>query len=568
MPKWLDRLRDSGNESVTKVNMPDESDQIYREAIKSVQDVSQESVSKGMNGKRTSYAQPLLKDVTMGINPDFKTKPAIRNAQDLHKVLKKFGNNIILNAIIGTRSNQVSMYCKPARNSENGVGYEITLKDQERKPGKQEKNTIKQIEDFLEYTGKVEDSVRDNFTLFCKKIVRDTYMYDQVNFEKIFDRNGNFVKFETVDPSTIFLATDDKGNVIEHGERYVQVFDNRVVARFNDREMAFAVRNPRTDIHVGDYGYSELEIALKQFIAHENTETFNDRFFSHGGTTRGLLLLKAGQQQSTQALDIFRREWKNSLSGINGSWQIPVVTAEDAKFINMTPTANDMQFEKWLNYLINVISALYGIDPAEINFPNNGGATGSKGGSLNEGNQKDKMQASQNKGLQPLLQFIEDTVNRFIIAEFGDKYQFRFRGGDVSAQLEKIEVLRQEGKVFRTVNEIRAEYGLPPIQGGDIIMDGVHIQSIGQEIQKQQFEYQKQQDRINRIMEGSGDVVDQVENESSDSSAGVSVQDQQKGMTGESSDTGQGVGKDGQMKDQENANAAGIGGKEGRKWDR
>lgn len=140
---------------------------------------------------------------------------------------------------------------------------------------------------------------------------------------------------------------------------------------------------------------------MKQFIAHENTEVFNDRFFSHGGTTRGILHVKTGQQQSQQALDIFRREWRSSLAGINGSWQIPVVSAEDVKFVNMTPSANDMQFEKWLNYLINVISALYGIDPAEINFPNNGGATGSKGGSLNEGNSKEKMQAFRIKGYNP-----------------------------------------------------------------------------------------------------------------------------------------------------------------------
>jgi hypothetical protein len=32
--------------------------------------------------------------------------------------------------------------------------------------------------------------------------------------------------------------------------------------------------------------------------------------------------------------------------------------ADDVNFVNMTPTANDMQFEKWLNYLINIISRL------------------------------------------------------------------------------------------------------------------------------------------------------------------------------------------------------------------
>ena len=538
MPKWLDKVL--GVEEDTDIV---KSEEVYQTLLKEIQaQPLTETVEKGMNGKPVAYMQPIIGD--MSVNPGFKTKPSIRNSQDLHKMLKKFGNNIILNSIINTRSNQVSMYCKPARNSETGVGYEVRLKDIEQEPSTHDIANIKRIESFLENTAVFKDQNRDNFTAFCKKMVRATYMYDQVNFEKVFDKDGNFIKFDTVDPTTIFLATNGKGKIIEKGERFVQVLDNRIVAKFNEREMAFAVRNPRADIEVGQYGYPELEIALKQFIAHENTETFNDRFFSHGGTTRGILHVKAGQQQSQQALDIFRREWRSSLSGINGSWQIPVVSAEDVKFVNMTPSANDMQFEKWLNYLINVISALYGIDPAEINFPNNGGATGSKGGSLNEGNSKEKMQASQNKGLQPLLRFIEDTVNTFIIAEFGDKYQFQFRGGDLSAQLDKIKILEAEVKVFKTVNEARAEKGLEPIKGGDVILDGVLIQSIGQLMQQEQFNYQKQQDKLNRLLELSDGEADD--------SNGISFQDKQQGLDGTSASVnGKGessVGKDGQIK--------------------
>lgn len=559
LASWLERIR-SGRETPDKVITG--SDEFYHIAIRAIKDSANEQIAKGMNGETTAYMEPMLGD--MSINPGFKIKPSIRNSQDLHKVLKKFGNNIILNAIINTRANQVSMYCKPARNSEKGVGYEVRLRDIEQEPTSHDLANIKRIESFLENTGQFKDQNRDTFTKFCKKIVRDTYMYDQVNFEKVFAKDGSFIKFDMVDPTTIFLGTNKDGKVIKHGERFVQVLDGRVVATFNEREMAFAVRNPRTDIEVGAYGYPELEIALKQFIAHENTESFNDRFFSHGGTTRGILQIKSGQQQSTQALDIFRREWKSSLSGINGSWQIPVVSAEDVKFVNMTPSANDMQFEKWLNYLINVISALYGIDPAEINFPNNGGATGSKGGSLNEGNSKQKMQASQNKGLQPLLQFIEDTINTYILAEFGDKYQFQFRGGDLEAQLEKIKILEAEGKVYKTVNEIRAEKGLEPIAGGDVILNGTHIQAIGQLMQKEQFEYQQQQDRLNRLLESAG--------ESGEQSSGISYQDMQAGLNGTTSSVNgkdkSGVGKDGQVKGSKNANSAKIGGKQDRKWDK
>lgn len=548
---------------VKEISLDVEENDQYQVVIKQISEMQKsEQAMKGMNGKETAFSQPLLG--SMSVNPGFKTKPNTKGAHDLHAVLKRYGSNIILNSIINTRANQVSLFCQPARYSEKGLGFQIRLKDVSLKPNQVQRAQITRIENFILNTGKDVDMDRDSFVGFTKKIVRDTYMFDQVNFEKVFDSKGNLLRFVAKDPSTIFFATNRDGQIPSSGQRFVQVIDNRVVATFSSKDMAFAVRNPRSDIYAAGYGYPELEIALKHFIAHENTETFNDRFFSHGGTTRGILQIKAAATQSQHALDMFKREWKNSLSGINGSWQIPVVSAEDVKFVNMTPSARDMEFEKWLNYLINVITSLYGIDPAEINFPNNGGATGSKGGSLNQGNSAEKTQASQNKGLLPLLKFIEDTINKYIVAEFGDIYLFQFVGGDIATELEKIKVLGEKGKIAMTVNEIRKELGLPgDVLGGDVPLNGVVVQRIGQVMQQEQFEYQKQQDNLGRLLEQTGGV----DATAPATNAGPTFQDKQQGLAGNSDSVdGKGtanklVGKDGQSKDKENTNSGKQGGK-------
>lgn len=502
------------------------------------------SINKSLYGKQQAYAEPFL--ALMDTNPEFRDKRSyMKNEHNLHDVLKKFGNNPILNAIILTRANQVAMYCQPARYSERGLGFEVRLRDLNEKPGIKEKEEIKRIEDFILNTGRDKDVDRDSFQSFCRKIVRDTYIYDQVNFEKVFNKkNGTKLdKFIAVDPSTIFYATDKNGKIIKGGNRFVQVVDKKVVASFTSRELAMGIRNPRTDINSSGYGLSEVEIAMKEFIAYNNTESFNDRFFSHGGTTRGILQIKADQQQSQHALENFKREWKSSFSGINGSWQIPVMMADDVKFVNMTPTANDMQFEKWLNYLINIISSLYGIDPAEINFPNRGGATGSKGGStLNEADPSKKHQASQNKGLQPLLRFIEDLINRHIIAEYGNKYTFQFVGGDSKSEKEKIDILKAKAEVALTVNEIRQELGKPPIEGGDTILNGVYVQRVGQIYQEQQYQDSQKEKRLGMIQNVlNGNPEDEITSEEPQSQS-----------------TDSGVGKDGQIKDQENTNQQGM----------
>ncbi|WBF82154.1 portal protein [Mammaliicoccus virus vB_MscM-PMS2] len=499
--------------------------------IKSYEDwFVQEKTKKGMGVDDKTKKEPIIGMI--GSSPDYRDKNSYtRNMKNLQDVLKRFGNNIIINAIINVRSDQVAMYCQPTRYSKRGMGFEVRLKDLSKEPGANEKKEIERIEEFILNTSQEYDIERDTFYDFCKKIVRDTLIYDQVNFEKNLDKNGKLKSFTAVDPTTIFHKTKEHKLVRNSDKlpRYVQVIDNQIVNEYTNREMVMGIRRPRTDINASGYGLSELEIALKQIIAHENTEAFNDRFFSHGGTTRGVLLIKHEQQQSQYALENFKREWKSSLSGINGSWQIPVVSADDVKFVNMTPTANDMQFEKWLNYLINVISSVYGIDPSELNFPNRGGATGSKSNSLNEGDSSKKNRDSQNKGLQPLLKFIEVLINKHIVAEFGNKYIFEFSGGDSTSEKEKLEILKLQSEIFKTPNQIAVEQGYEGnLPGGDTIMVGEAIQRQGQNMQQEQFEYQKQQDRNAKL------------NPEQDT-------EQPKGDNG--------VGKDGQLKDQENTNS-------------
>uniref|UniRef100_A0AB39C810 Portal protein n=1 Tax=Staphylococcus phage UHP46 TaxID=3234966 RepID=A0AB39C810_9CAUD len=515
-----------------------------------------ESIAKSLYGQQQAYAEPFIQ--MMDTNPEFRDKRSyMKSEHNLHDVLKKFGNNPILNAIILTRANQVSMYCQPARYSEKGLGFEVRLRDLTKEPGRKEQEEIKRIEEFLLNTGTKKDVDRDSFQSFCKKIVRDTYIFDQVNFEKVFSKKNNtkLEKFIAVDPSTIFYATDKKGKIIKGGKRFVQVMDKKVVASFTSRELAMGIRNPRTAVESSGYGLSEVEIAMKEFIAYNNTESFNDRFFSHGGTTRGILQIRSDQQQSQRALENFKREWKSSLSGINGSWQIPVVMADDIKFVNMTPTANDMQFEKWLNYLINIIASLYGIDPAEIGFPNRGGATGSKGGStLNEADPSKKHQASQNKGLQPLLRFIEDLINTHIISEYGDKYTFQFVGGDNSAEKEKIEILKAKTELGMTVNEAREALGLTgKLKGGDAPLNGAYVQYYGQYLQQEQYEEAKQKERfemLQQILQGNTEEED-------DQTVETAKVDNKKQMDGKVEPESK-VGKDGQIKDQENTNSKGV----------
>ena len=229
-------------------------------------------------------------------------------------------------------------------------------------------------------------------------------------------------------------------------------------------------------------------------------------------------------------------------SGINGAWKIPVITAEDVNFVNMTQSSKDMEFEKWLNYLINVICSIFSIDPSEINFPNRGGATGHSGNTLNESSTAEKHRSSKDKGLEPLLKFIEDAINKYIVSQFGEKYVFNFVGGDSKTEAEIIDILKAKAEIGLTINDVRAELGYPEIEGGDVTLAGVHVQRLGQLLQEKQIEHQRQMEMHQFVAQQTG------YNGNLDNVNGKDTYNKD-------------VGKDGQLKAENNTNSTPQGGK-------
>lgn len=224
-----------------------------------------------------------------------------------------------------------------------------------------------------------------------------------------------------------------------------------------------------------------------------------------------------------------------------------------------------------MNYLINVLCANFGIDPAEINFPNRGGATGSKGNSLQEASKKETSQLSKDKGLAPIMNFLEDVINRNVMPYLeGGKYAFRFVGDSTEAELKSLEILSKETEVYKTINEARAEKGLDPIEGGDIIMQAIHVQRLGQIFQQEQLERQMQMEQQQMLADNTqGGTTSSDEepkgNKKGTEKEGVTTQDQQQGLNGKSTMSAKnqdGVKKDGQLRGEKSANSMGEGGKE------
>ncbi len=420
------------------------------------------------------YEAPLRLLDSMG----YKDKPASLSYDLLQQMSTR---NAVISAIIATRVNQVSTFTKPARYSRDNMGYEIRLRDPNAIPDDSQREIMLALEVFLENCGYTDDPHRDDFDTFIRKLVRDTLTYDQMCFEIVPDRKGRPAEFIAVDASTIRAASEDyipENTQLKKGQEvsWVQVIDGSIQAWFTSSELAFGVRNPRTNIYVQPYGFSELEQLIHQITSHLYAEEYNSRFFSQGGTTKGIINIKqdpgiANQEQ----LEAFKRQWRMQVSGLTGAWKTPVLQVpEGIEYLNVSQSNREMEFEKWMNYLINIACAVYQIDPAEVNFPNNGGVAGT-GGSIFDTSNEGKVRNSKDKGLRPLLRFIETIINKYLIARFSQAFVFNFVGMDAKTEKEMIDLDSQASRVYKTVNEIRKEHDMEPLENGDTILDPAFV---------------------------------------------------------------------------------------------
>jgi len=311
-------------------------------------------------------------------------------------IAKQVVQNLSLVAgIIQTRTNQVGSFAVPYRLSKS-IGYVIKHKNPSRLTTKGEREMIQSLEKFIYNCGSSEFNKfdphrqRDDFEAFLKKIVRDSLMYDQFAAEVVPDASGKPFEFLAVDASTIRLVSkaSDLKNWLGHGTTpgsaplaariepsgvqypyrtmgveafdnikdpaYMQLIHGHPTNVYSADELMFGIRNPRTDVHIQGYGYSEVEQLVSIITSHLYAEEYNRAFFRQGSAPKGLLVFR-GDEMSSDQLEGFRRQWRSNLEGVSNSWRTPIMQSEaGVDWVNLNQTNKDMEYGQWMEYLIKV----------------------------------------------------------------------------------------------------------------------------------------------------------------------------------------------------------------------
>jgi hypothetical protein len=283
--------------------------------------------------------------------------------------------------------------------------------------------------------------------------------------------------------------------------KLVQVVNGQIRKAFTKEEMSLHFRNGVNDFFTDGYPISELDLLMNVVQAHLNADNYNRSIFTNGTTSNGIINLK-GEVDDDQ-LKAMRRSYYAQGVGPDAMLRTPIINApEGLEYIKLDNSHKDLEYSNYINYLIKLICAIYQINPEEIGFTT-GGKSDADGNSQNYNNVERKIVLSQEAGLRPLLEFFANIINEDILPRFSKelhaKYKFEFVGLGVEDRNQELDRHSQEVKIKKTVNEIRAESGLPPIPGADnLILDSIYWQWYsqmspdGQKFQKEQNEQMQQ----------------------------------------------------------------------------
>lgn len=471
---WIQDLRDKQKEEINDMLKAD-GDSL---PLKPEQDSNKEKIGRG-SLLEDPYFQPA----------SYQNIYKMKSSRLSNRMLKDASlRDWLVSTILQVRVDTLQRFSKPQQNKFD-PGFRIVKRDdQEVEYSAKDKENIKKINSFICNCGRVEGTPSDDrmmFGDFLRLIVRDALTFGHVSVEKVKTRNGGLHRFRPVPAEQVylinkeasretilkelksikpFLAPKSNNDPQAEEEYYAQqidyykwaqvAYDDKTLAIFGDEDMVFKLFNPQNFADSMGYCYGPLELAILTIKNHMNTENYNANFFTHGYAAKGLLHLKGTVTQSQ--LTNFRRQFYNAISGSANAWRTPIIAGlDDVSWVPLSGTAREMEYINYNNHLMRSICSQFQIDPIELGLDYISSDTG-RGG--NDKSSIQKIEYSRERGLFPILMFIEEIMNNDILPaldkDLASAYVFKFDGFSDTTPQSEVALLQAEMTVHKSMNDL------------------------------------------------------------------------------------------------------------------
>lgn len=415
---------------------------IVRKATKEVVTHVDNSLFKAQQGALDALPQTGLKRYEFypnQVNGNMQSRKKA-GANISFETMRRFSvNHEVTRACINLRKRQIA-----------GLEWDIvaTEKDQT----KVDKSATLSIKEFIKNLG----GRGNGYRVFMDKFIEDLLVLDAVAEEKQKTVGNKLLTLLPIDAATIRLRVNESGATPEPPEAaYVQVIRGQRTAELTTDEMIYLCMNPRND---SPYGLSPLESLMIVITSSLKAGMYNLAYLTDGNIPEGFYTMPETWQP--QQIKDFQEYFDAQLAGDE-------TVTRRLKFMpqgDYMPTTkpSDMAFQEFNDWLLKLTCAMFEVSPMDIGFAPKTGLGG-------KGFSEEQSAISERKGLAPLANFIEEFFTKIVQEELGyTDLKFQYTGlveHDEKSIAEVNEILIRSGQ--RTINEIRTDEGLQPIEGGE-----------------------------------------------------------------------------------------------------
>lgn len=187
-------------------------------------------------------------------------------------------------------------------------------------------------------------------------------------------------------------------------------------------------------IGIGHDGITQaglLEVAEK--MNFDLPYEYNDFYFSEIK-----FLEETEEEVEMYDVEVFDNEHQFIANGIltHNSHRTPIINGLDLQWVDLSKNTNrDMEFSEWVKFLLVMTCAVYRIDPSELGFQFK-----DQTNIFGQAGQKERLQHSKDKGLKPILVFLQEVINYYLVSELDEDFEFVFTGVDAEDEGRQVEI--------------------------------------------------------------------------------------------------------------------------------
>lgn len=238
----------------------------------------------------------------------------------------------------------------------------------------------------------------DGFRTFIEKVVEDIMVLDAGCVEVVRTMRGIPAQLWNVDGANIRVSQTWMGDPTD--PRYFWYPNGHFGAGLMDEDLMYMMQNPSSHRVLG---LSPLETLRETIDAEIQSSKYNKGQVMQA-PPQGIIDL--GEDATVENVDQFEQYWRAEVAGIKTTAVIG--GTKNAKFLNFGRSQRDMQFLQWQSYLIRKIAAVFGISPQDLGILFD----------VNRANSETQSDLSEDRGLRPLISLIEAYINREVIGTF------------------------------------------------------------------------------------------------------------------------------------------------------